>query len=40
MGEEGRDFGFFSLWFVGDLMSWKLRQVGKVFLWELWGLWW
>uniref|UniRef100_A0A0L0NPR9 Uncharacterized protein n=1 Tax=Candidozyma auris TaxID=498019 RepID=A0A0L0NPR9_CANAR len=29
MGEDGQDFGFIFLWFVGDLMSWKLKQVEK-----------
>lgn len=40
MGEDGQDFGFIFLWFVGDLMSWQMKQVGKVCLWEFWGLWW
>lgn len=25
----GRILGLFFLWFVGDLMSWKLKQVEK-----------
>ncbi|KND95665.2 hypothetical protein QG37_07986 [Candidozyma auris] len=29
MGEDGQDFGFIFLWFVGDLMSWKSKQVEK-----------